>query len=136
MSKYTQVYIFSNTVLFSKVTLILFFEDQTNVYHCLLRVLKTSLLDPRCQTYVFESRIAQGIQIWVQNNQLLTLPSTICFKKLFSAQKNHQKNNNLIFLWFFWAENSFLKKIVLGSVGNWLFWTHIWIPCAILLSKT
>jgi hypothetical protein len=39
----------------------------------------------------FESRIAQGIQIWVQNNQLKALLSTIFFKKRFSAQKNHQK---------------------------------------------
>ena len=28
------------------------------------------------------------------------------------------------------------SKIILGNAGNWLFWTHIWIPCAILLSKT
>ena len=28
------------------------------VHHYVLRVLKTCLWDPRCQTYVFESRIA------------------------------------------------------------------------------
>ena len=26
------------------------------------------------------------------------------------------------------AENSFLKKALLGSNDNWLFWTHFWIP--------
>ena len=42
---------------------------------------------PREQTYVFKTKIGQGIQKWVQNNQLLTLPSTNFFKKLFSAPK-------------------------------------------------
>ena len=38
--------------------------------------------NPREQTYVFKTKIGQG-----QNNQLLTLPSTNFFKKLFSAPK-------------------------------------------------
>ena len=59
---------------------------------CVLRVLKTSIWDPMYQTYVFESRIAQRIQKWVQNNQFSTPLSNDFFKKLFSEQKNHQKN--------------------------------------------
>ena len=35
------------------------------------------------QTYVFQSKIAQGIPKWVQNNQLSSLPSNVFFKKLF-----------------------------------------------------
>ena len=86
MHKFTKYITGGHLHIFSKICII----------KLRLGVLKTFLWDPRCQTYVFESRIAQGIQIWVQNNKLLTpwltLPSTICFKKLFSAQKNHQKN--------------------------------------------
>ena len=44
-----------------------------SMYHISLRVLTTSLWDPRSQICVLESRIAQGIQIWVQNNQLPVL---------------------------------------------------------------
>ena len=55
--------------------------------HCVLRVLKSSLWDPRGQTYVFQSKIARGIQNGVQNNQLLSLPSTIFFKNYFQHQK-------------------------------------------------
>ena len=68
------------------------FKKELYVGHCVLRVLKTSLWDPRYQTYVFESRIAQGIQVWVQNNQLPALPSNIFFQKLFGVQKNYEKN--------------------------------------------
>ena len=56
-------------------------------YYCVLRALKTSRSCSRRQTYVFQSKIAQGIQKWVQNNQLLSLPSNDFFKKLFSVQK-------------------------------------------------
>ena len=59
--------------------------------HYVLRVLKTCLWDPRCQIYVFESRIAYGIYKWVQNNQFQTPLSNDFFKKLFLEQKNHQK---------------------------------------------
>ena len=55
--------------------------------HCVLRALKTSRSSSSRQTYVFQSKIAQGIQKSVQNNQLLSLPSNVFFKKLFSAPK-------------------------------------------------
>ena len=71
------------------------FKKELYVGHCVLRVLNTSFWDPRCQTYVFESRIAQGIQVWVQNNQLPALPSTIFFKNCFGCKKNHEKNRTL-----------------------------------------
>ena len=45
-----------------------------NTIHCVLRVLKTSRSCSWRQTYVFQSRIPQGIQIWVQHNQLSSLP--------------------------------------------------------------
>ena len=48
-----------------------------SMYHISLRVLTTSLWDSSSQICVLESRIAQGIQIWVQNNQLPALPSII-----------------------------------------------------------
>ena len=64
--------------------------SQFQEFHYVLRVLKTSLWNPRCQTYVFKTKIAQGIQKWFQNNQFQTLPSNDFFKKLFSEQKNHQ----------------------------------------------
>ena len=63
-----------------------------DLWQYVLRVLKASLWDSRCQTYVFETKIAQVIQKWVQKYQLQTLPSNDFFKKLFSAQKNYQKN--------------------------------------------
>ena len=47
-----------------------------------------------------------------------------------------EKFKNQQNLQFFCSENSFWKKTLLGSASNWLFWTHFWIPCAILLSKT
>ena len=49
----------------------------------------------------------------------------------FKNQQNFQ-----FFWWFFCPKNSFLKKSLLGSVCNWLFWTHFRIPWAILLWKT
>ena len=49
------------------------------IIHYVLRALKTSQCCFRCQTYVFESRIAQGIQKWAQNNQLLTLSGKYYF---------------------------------------------------------
>ena len=33
-------------------------------------------LGPQGQTYVFQCKIARGIQKWVQNNQLSALPRT------------------------------------------------------------
>ena len=60
--------------------------------HCVLRALKTSRSCSRRQTYVFQSKIAQGIQKWVQNNQLSSLPSNVFFKKLFSAPKIIKRN--------------------------------------------
>ena len=72
--------------------------------HYVLRVLKTCLWDPRCQTYVFESRIVWEIQIWLQNNQFQTLLSNDFFKKLFSGQKNHRKKLDVFFdFWIFTA---------------------------------
>ena len=58
----------------------------SNGYHYVLRVLKTFLWDPRCQTYIFKTKITQGIQKWVQKNQLPALPSNDFFKKLFLEQ--------------------------------------------------
>ena len=81
---------------------------------CVQRVLKSSLWDSQWQTYVFQSKIAWGIQKWVQNNLLASLPITIFFKKLFSAPKIS-------------SFGSFLrvsKKIVLGMDDNWFFWTQ------------
>ena len=66
--------------------------------HYVLRALKTSRSCSSCQTYDFESKIAQGIQKWVQNNQLPALPSNVFFKKLFSEQKKSSKNWR--FCWF------------------------------------
>ena len=58
-------------------------------YYCVLRAF---IVDSRGQTYVFKPKIALGIQIWVQNNQLSWVPSTDFFKKLFWAQKIVEKN--------------------------------------------
>ena len=54
----------------------------------------------------------------------------VCYFKIQKSTK-HQ-----IFWWFFCSENSFLKKSLLGGDGNWLFWTHFWIPYGILFPKT
>ena len=62
--------------------------------------LKTSLWNPRCQTYVFESKIAQGIQVWVQNNQLPALSSTI-FKNCFGCKKIMKKIGRCVDFLFF-----------------------------------
>ena len=35
----------------------------------------------------------------------------------------------------FGTEKSNLKKSLTGGVGNWLVWTHFWIPYAILVLK-
>ena len=51
--------------------------------------------------YAFETKIAQGIQIRVQNNQLSPLSSTIFFKKLFSASQNHQTNRMFCCFFYF-----------------------------------
>ena len=65
------------------------------MYQISLRVLTTSLWDPR-------SQIAQGIQIWVQNNQLPALPSITllapaidCFEPIFGfvVQFQFQKHS-------------------------------------------
>ena len=85
-------------ILLQSLTIAFVFELIYHTNHYVLRALKTSQSCSRCQTYVFESRIAQGIQKWVQNNQLLELPSNDFFKKLFSEQKNHQKSWK--FCWF------------------------------------
>ena len=61
------------------------------VSHYVLWALKTSRSCSKCQTYVFESRIAQGIQKWVQNNQLPALLSNVFFQKNIFGTKNHQK---------------------------------------------
>ena len=50
--------------------------------------------------------------------------------------KNSKLNKTSNFLWFFVPKISFLKKSLLGSACNWLFWTHFWIPYAILVLKT
>ncbi len=61
--------------------------DRKNKVHApSLRVLKTSLWDPRCETYVFKSRITQEIQIWVQNNQIVATQSCF-FQKIVLVQK-------------------------------------------------
>ena len=51
--------------------------------HYVLWVLKTCLLDPRCQTYVFKTKIAKGIQIWVQNKEYIERRHGEPFKFLF-----------------------------------------------------
>ena len=84
--------------------------------HYILRVLKTSLWDPRCQTYVFKTKIAQGIQKWFQNNQLQTLPSSDFFKKnCFWCKKIIKKLNILLIFEFLqqyiWINQTRFKKI-------------------------
>ena len=98
--------------------------------HYVLRVLKTCLWDPRCQTYVFESRITLEIQKWVQNNQFQT-PSVMIFSKnCFRSKTKHP-----MFLIFLLWKQFFLKSLLRGA-WNWLFRTHFWTPYVILLSKT
>ena len=75
--------------------------SQKKLNHCVLRALKTSWTCSRRQTYVFQSKIAQEIQKWVQNNQLLSLPSNVFFKKLFSAPKIIKKNVCFVDFWIF-----------------------------------
>ena len=74
-------------------------------YHCVLRVLKTSRSCSRRQTYIFQIRMTQGIQKWVQNNQLLSLPNGHFFKLLFSVQKIIKKMTFLNFRRHFWNKS-------------------------------
>ena len=60
-------------------------------WHCVLRTWKSFKVDLSGQTYVFKTKIAQGIQKWVQNNQLSSQPSTDFFKKLFFGKKKMSK---------------------------------------------
>ena len=55
--------------------------------HCVLGAWKSFKVNTRRQTYVLKTKIAQGTHIWVQNNQLSTLPSTNVFKRLFTMPK-------------------------------------------------
>ena len=71
------------------------------ILHCILRALKTSRSCSRRQTYVFQSKIAQGIHKWVQNNPLSSLPSNVFFKKLFSAPKIIKKIGRFVDFWIF-----------------------------------
>ena len=66
-------------VQFDTANVFLVRHGKTDFTHYVLKGLKS------CQTYVFESRIAQGIQNWVQNSQLQALP------ELFSAPKIIEK---------------------------------------------
>ena len=75
--------------------------ENVNKWHYVLRALKTSRFCSRRQTYVFQSKIAQGIQKWVQNNQLSSLLSNVFFKKLFLAPKIIKKIGCFIDLWIF-----------------------------------
>jgi hypothetical protein len=61
--------------------------------HHVLRALKTFGSCSRRQTYFFQSRMTQGIQTWVQNSQLSSLPSNYIFKKLFSAPRIIKRSN-------------------------------------------
>ena len=78
--------------------------------HYVLRALKTCLLDPRCQTYVFKTQITWGIQKWVQNNQLSSLPK----KTVFGAIKSSKTLDILMIfelLWqCIWLNYTSLKK--------------------------
>ena len=59
------------------------------------------------------------------------IPAIKCFRTgllKYACMKIQKLTRCLIFLMIFGAENSFLKKLVLNSVNNWLFWTHFWIP--------
>ena len=81
-------------------------DQQSRQCHYVLRVLKTSLWDSRCQTFLFESRITQGIQKWVLNNQLQALLSNIFFfKKLISEQKM----GCFVDFWILWQVQNQLK---------------------------
>ena len=52
--------------------------------------------------YAFETKIAQGIQIWVQNNQLSPLSSIIFFQKpVFGITKSSNKSDVLFCFYFF-----------------------------------
>ena len=57
--------------------------------HYVLSVLKTSLWDPRCQTYIFKTGMTYGIQKWIQNNQFQTLPNSDFFQITFLGTNNH-----------------------------------------------
>ena len=67
--------------------------------HYILRVLKTSQSCSRRQICVFQSTMTQGIQKWVQNNQLSSLPSNDFFKKLFLAPKIIKKIGHFVDFW-------------------------------------
>ena len=70
--------------------------------------------------------------------QLILIVLQLMFFKLvlfihMYCQKNSKINKTFNFVDdFFCAENSFLKKALLGRFCNWLFWTHFWIPYAVL----
>ena len=66
------------------------------IYHCVLRVLKTSLWDPRCQTYFFLTKIAYSFFSF-----FLSLPSA-CWNKE-SYFRNQRKNIGILFSKNFWS---------------------------------
>ena len=73
------------------------------------------------QLFIFENQV---FSCYYSYNRLFKTSNT-WFSKI---KKSHMKK--------YWSKNSVLKKSLLGRVGNWLFWTHFWIPCVIRLSKT
>ena len=93
--------LFSNSTGKSLSEARLFEELGENMLHCVLRALKTCRSCSRRQTYVFQSKIAQGIQKWDQNNQLSLLPSNVFFKIQFSAPKIIKKNVRFVDFWIF-----------------------------------
>ena len=72
-------------------------------------------------------------KIW---NNWLFFNILVIFQLILNALQFKNQQNVQLFWWFYCSKNSFLKKSLLGSAGNWFFWTHFWIPYVILVLKT
>ena len=69
---------------------------------------------------------------WKSCNQIFQNWSYLC---TYIGTKIGKSTKSPILFTIYGAKNSFLKKSLIGGNGNWLFWTHFWIPYAILVLK-
>ena len=83
--------------------------ERWRYYHCVLRALKSFKVHSRGQIYAFKSKIAQGIQKWVQTKESIVVAMQYQFKKIkkFGTKKCQQKLD--IFL-IFWILNFIFKR--------------------------